>query len=76
MALTTQIPFQKLLTSVRNLSTVQKTRLKQELAEERKTEKHKDDFIAILLNGPVFTEKDIQRVEANRKSIGKWRKKD
>ena len=70
-----QIPFQQLLTAVRTLTPTQKARLREELAEENPAKDDKDAFIEMLLNGPVYTEKDIQTIEENRKSLAKWRTK-
>ena len=70
-----QIPFQQLLTAVRTLTPTQKARLREELAEEKPAKDDKDAFIEMLLNGPVYTEKDIQTIEENRKSLAKWRTK-
>jgi len=69
-----QVPFQQLLTLVKSLTPGQKARLRQELAEERPTIKDKDGFIEYLLNGPVYSEKEIHVIEGNRKSIAAaWR---
>ena len=71
-----QIPFQQLLIAVKALTPAQKTRLRKELAEEKLGKDDKAAFIEMLLNGPVFTEKEIQKIEENRKSIAKWRTKN
>jgi len=71
-----QIPFQQLLTAVKTLSASQKSKLRQELEEEKSEKDDKAAFIAMLLNGPVFTEKEIQTIEENRKSIATWRTKN
>lgn len=71
-----QIPFQQLLTAVKALTPSQKIRLRQELAEEKSEKDDKSTFIEMLLNGPVFTENEIQTIEENRKSIAKWRTKN
>jgi len=75
MEMKVQIPFQQLLTAVRTLTPTQKARLREELAEENPAKDDKDAFIEMLLNGPVYTEKDIQTIEENRKSLAKWRTK-
>jgi len=75
MEMKVQIPFQQLLTAVRTLTPTQKARLREELAEEKPAKDDKDAFIEMLLNGPVYTEKDIQTIEENRKSLAKWRTK-
>jgi len=70
-----QVPFQQLLTAVKFLTPMQKEQLKQELAEEKPAEDDKAAFIEMLLNGPVYTEAQIQTIEENKKSIAKWRTK-
>ncbi len=69
------IPFQQLLTVVKALTPSQKAMLKQELSEEESAKEDKSPFIEMLLNGPVYSENDIQIIEENRKSIAKWRTK-
>ena len=70
-----QIPFQQFLTVAKTLTPSQKVKLRQELTEEKSKEGDKAAFIELLLNGPVFTEKEIQTIEENRKGIAKWRTK-
>jgi len=64
------------LTAVKTLMPMQKVRLQKELTEEKSNEGDKDAYIEMLLHGPVFTEKEIQTIEENRKSISKWRTKN
>ena len=76
MEMKVQIPFQQLLTVVKTLTPSQKAKLRQELDDQPvKTTKKHTDFTELLLNGPVFTEKQIKTIEENRKSIAKWRTK-
>ncbi len=75
MEMKVQVPFQQLLTLVKTLTPTQKARLRQELNEDKPTKKGKDDYIEFLLNGPVYSEKDIAIVEENRKSMAAWRTK-
>lgn len=70
-----QVPFQQLLKIVKSLTPGQKARLRQELAKEIPQRKDKDDFIEYLLNGPVYSDKEILVIEENRKSIAAWRTK-
>jgi len=76
MEMKVQVPFQQLLTLVKRLTPKQKARLRQELSEEKPLQKHKDEFIEYLLNGPVYSDQEIKVVEENRKSIAAWRTKD
>lgn len=73
MEIKIQVPFQQLLEIVRSLSPAQKARLRQELTEEDVLPKEKDEYIAYLLGGPVFSEEEIENIEENRKSIAEWR---
>lgn len=71
-----QVPFQQLLKLVKSLTPAQKAKLRQELGDENPSKTDKDEFIEYLLNGPVYTEKEIQMIEENRKSISAWRTKN
>ena len=75
MEMKLQVPFQQLLTLVKSLTPGQKARLRQELDEKKPPKKDKDDFIEYLLNGPVYSDKEIHLIEENRKSIAAWRTK-
>ncbi len=76
MEMKVQVPFQQLLTIVRTLTPGQKAKLREELNEEKPDMKMQDDFIEFLLNGPVYSDKDLQIIKENRKSIAKWRTKN
>jgi hypothetical protein len=71
-----QVPFQQLLTIVKTLTPGQKAKLRAELNGEQVDAKQQDDFIEYLLNGPVYSKKDIDIVEKNIKSIATWRTKN
>lgn len=70
-----QVPFQQLLTLVKSLTPAQKQKLRQELDAAEPPSKDKDEFIDYLLNGPVYSDKEIKVIEENRKSIAAWRTK-
>ncbi len=70
-----EIPFKQLLTAVKTLTHAEKVMLRQELSEEKAVADDKAEYIEMLLNGPVYTEEQIQIIEENRKSIAKWRTK-
>ncbi|MGN6436823.1 MAG: hypothetical protein ACTHMM_09835 [Agriterribacter sp.] len=74
MEMKVQVPFQQLLTLVKTLTPTQKARLRKEL-DEVSDEPKEDDFINFLLQGPVYSNKDIAIIEENRKSIAEWRTK-
>jgi len=76
MEMKVQVPFQQLLTLVKRLTPAQRARLRQELADKKPVQKDKDEFIEYLLNGPVYSAKEINVIEENRKSIAAWRMKN
>lgn len=69
------IPFSELLTIVKQLSPTQKAKLKMELAMEKTNKARQPNLTELLLNGPVFTEDQIQTTAETRKSINQWRRK-
>ncbi|HRP34070.1 MAG TPA: hypothetical protein PKV73_19370 [Agriterribacter sp.] len=71
-----QVPFQQLLTLVKKLTPAQKAKLRQELSDKPPAQGDNDEFIEYLLNGPVYSEKEIKVIEENRKSITAWRTKN
>ncbi len=73
MEIKVQVPFQQLLDIVKSLPPAQKAKLRQELDEEKPANKNQDDFIDYLLNGPVYSDEEIQVIEENRKSIAAGR---
>jgi len=75
MEVKVQIPFHELIAIVRQLSTSQKARIKEELTQGVEPIPKKSRLTELLLNGPVFTEKQIEAIEGTRKSINKWRVK-
>jgi hypothetical protein len=75
MEMKVQIPFQHLLSIIKNLTPAQRKRLRQELDKEKPSFNDKDAFIEYLLNGPVYSNEEIQVIEENRKSIAAWRTK-
>ena len=76
MEMKIQVPFQQLLTLVKTLTPAQKAKLRQELDNEQKNITKENDFIDFLLNGPVYTDSDLQMIDENRKSIAQWRTKN
>lgn len=75
MEVKVHIPFQELVTIVRQLSPSQKARLQKELAKDSKPASEKSRLTQLLLTGPVFTNEQIQAIEETRKSINEWRTK-
>lgn len=76
MEIKVQVPFQQLLTLVKKLTPMQKAILKKELNGNKPSVERSDDFIEFLLNGPVYSEKEIATIEENKKSIAAWRTKN
>lgn len=75
MEVRVQIPFQQLVDIVRQLPPTQKAKLQKVLDQEVKPSAKSSRLTEMLLNGPVFTDKQIKTIEENRKSINQWRKK-
>ena len=75
MEVKVHIPFDELVAIVRQLSPTQKAKLQKELAQEVKPDTKKSRLTELLLNGPVFTDEQIQTIEETRKSINQWRTK-
>ena len=74
MEMKVQIPFQQLLQLVKSLTPSQKAKLKKELdVEKEPIAPNENELLKLLLNGPVATQKDLDTIEANRKSINQWR---
>ena len=76
MEMKVQVPFQQLLSLVKKLTPMQKAILKKELNGKKPPLEKSDDFMEFLLNGPVYSEKEIATIEENRKSIAVWRTKN
>ena len=77
MEMKVKVPFQQLLTLVKKLTPAQKARLRQKLNDEKSPSiEQKDDFLEFLLNGPVYSDKDVAIIQENRKSIALWRTKN
>lgn len=75
MEVRVHIPFQQLVEIVRQLPPTQKAKLQKVLDQEVKPTPKSSRLTEMLLNAPVFTEKQIKTIEENRKSINQWRKK-
>lgn len=76
MEMKIQVPFQQLLAIVKKLTPTQKAKLRQELNDDKPSIEQKDGFLDFLINGPVYSKKDIAIIEENRKSIAAWRTKN
>lgn len=77
MEINIEIPFHKILKLIKTLSPDQKEKVRRELNQINTSSMNdKEEFIRFLLNGPVYTEKEIKTIEENRKSIATWREKE
>ena len=75
MEVKVNIPFEELVTIIRQLSPIQKAKLQDELAAEAKPTSKNSRLTELLLNGPVFTDQQIKTIEETHKSINQWRTK-
>jgi hypothetical protein len=76
MALKQPLPFKEILTVVRGLTPAQKERIIIELeGDVKQISSKKSHLTELLLKGPVFTKRQIKKIEENRKSISAWRTK-
>jgi len=73
MEVKVQIPFEELVAVIRQLSPAQKADLQKELAQQVIPTTKKSRLTELLLNGPVFTDEQIETIEETRKSINQWR---
>jgi hypothetical protein len=69
------IPFEELVSIVRQLSPEDKAKLQQELTNDVIPVSRNSRLTELLLTGPVFTDEQIKTIEENRKSINQWRTK-
>lgn len=67
MEVKVHIPFQDLLTIVKQLSPAQKARRQKELAKEGKLVTKKSRLTQLLLNDPVFTNEQIKTIKDTRR---------
>jgi len=74
MEVKVHIPFQELLSIVRQLPPSQKARLQNELAKDTGFAPKKSRLTKLLLDGPVFSEEQINTIQETRNSINQWRK--
>ena len=73
MEVKVQIPFNELVAIVKQLSPTQKAKLQKELSQDVKGVTKGSRLTELLLNGPVFTDEQIETIEETRKSINQWR---
>lgn len=69
------IGYDQLVKLVKQLPKKQWTQLKGEVDKMEAPNDTQSDMIALLLNGPTFTKKQIEAIEKARKEINQWRTK-
>jgi len=74
MDVSVKIPFETLADIVRQLSALEKARL-QLVLQEDSISPQEESLTDLLLNGPVFTEEQIETIRETRKEINQWRSK-
>ena len=74
MQVQVDIEFNQLLKIVKTLPTEQLKQLKAEIEKEAKND-NSVDLETLLLNGPVATKKQLEKIKNNRKAINQWRTK-
>ena len=67
------IPFQQLLRFIKALTPAQKAEVRRELEAEALPNSSDDEFLNLLLNGPVYSDADVAIIEENHKSVAAWR---
>lgn len=75
MQVQVEIEFDQLVKIVKSLSAVKLKQLKAEIDKTSSFAGANVDLENLLLNGPTATEKQLQTIAKNRKSINEWRTK-
>ncbi len=76
MEVVLEMPFEQLVSIVKQLTPSQKAKLKKELLNDiSPKQKEHSSLTELLLSGPVFSDKQIETIENTRKSINTWRTK-
>lgn len=69
------IKFDELLKIVKSLPENKLSILKAEIEKETKSANSRGDFETLLLNGPTFSEEQLDNIAKTRTAINKWRTK-
>ncbi len=72
MELKVDIGFDQLLDVIRQLPDDKKSRIQAELSSQKK-EIRRDDFLELLLNGPVMSDEQYKEYLEARNHFNKWR---
>lgn len=69
------IGFDKLVQIAKKLSAKQWTKLKQEVESQSASDKERENFRTLLLNGPTLSKKQLDAIAETRDAINQWREK-
>jgi len=69
------IGYDQLVKLVKQLPKKQWTKLKSEVEENEAPADTQSDMLALLLNGPTFSKKQLDEIAKARKEINQWRTK-
>ncbi len=75
MQVQVDIEFDQLVQIARKLPAKQWTKLKAEVEAKPTKDAEREEFKKFLLNGPTFSEKQLETIAETRKSINQWRTK-
>ena len=76
MQVQVDIEFEQLVQIAKKLPAKQWTKLKTEVeAKSIITDKQREEFKKLLLNGPVFSKMQLETIAETRKAINQWRTK-
>jgi len=75
MLVEVEIEFNQLVQIAKKLPSNQWTKLKAEVVQNESISKNRNDFKELLLNGPVFSKKQLDTIAETRKAINQWRTK-
>ncbi len=75
MQIQVNIGIDQLIEIVRKLPKKDIDKLKTELEREKAPITNRQDFESFLLNGPVFSKKQLNTIAKTRKAINQWRAK-
>jgi hypothetical protein len=69
------IKFNELLKIVKDLSETELAKLKAAIDQKTSSVNNRDVFKELLLNGPTFSEEQLDNISKTRQAINQWRTK-
>jgi hypothetical protein len=75
MQVQVDLEFDQLVELARQLPATQWAKLKLEVEAKNPADKEREDFRKLLLEGPTFSKKQLERIAETRKKINAWRTK-